>query len=262
LKKNKEIREYVSALLEMAFRKKALKIVPSARGARTVSDFPPNTYIVVKKTGKKMFRIFYAYKDEDGDLRETNKYDYNQYPGFDSPVGRRDEKRYSAGKRPFPKGYIIIEKKTKDEGTKIGKCGDAWSIQNIQANKGWGPLLYDIAMEFLTRTISAGDPSKKGGLMADRLTVSSDAAPVWDYYQNKRKDPSIKSYQMDDLDGTLKKLSKTDPQYKQYRRLKAGDKCNQSGLNSNWIENPRSKRWTKDPIVLNELEKLQLIHYI
>ena len=246
----------------MARPKLATKIVPSTRGARNVSDFPPNTHIVVKKTGKKMFRVYYAYKDEDGDLRETSKYDDDLYPGFDSPVGRRDEKRYTSGIRPFPKGYIVIEKKTKDGDTKIGKCGEAWSIQNIQANKGWGPLLYDIAMEFLTRTISAGDPSKKGGLMADRLTVSNDAAPVWDYYQNKRRDPSIRSHQMDDLAGTLKKLSKTDPKYKEYKRLKAGDKCNQSGLNSNWIENPRSKRWTKDPIILSELEKLQLIHYV
>jgi len=249
------LRKYVrNILLEMP-RKRKPRIKLAAIGARNLNDFTSNTYIGIKKINKKEYRIFYAHIDEDGDLAETKSYHSELFPGYDQESGRRGGKNYSAGVRPFPRGYIIVEKKTSDEGTKLGKCGGAWSIQMIRAAKGWGPLLYDIAMEFLTKKFGTG-------LMADRLTVSNSAAPVWDYYENKRKDASIKSHQMDDLAGTLKKKSKKDLDYKAYKGLKAGDKCNQSKLGPNWIKNPRSRRWTKEPIVINELEKLGLIHYI
>lgn len=249
-----DLRKYVRTILLEA-RKRKPKLIPAGRGARSIGDFPPNTYIAIKKNSKKEYIIYYAHIDEDGDLMRTQSYHSDIYPDYDQAKGSRGTKTFNPGKRPYPMGYITVEKKTSDEGTKLGKCANAWSIQMIRAAKGWGPLLYDIAMEFLTKDF--------GGLMADRLTVSTSAAPVWDYYQNKRKDPSIKSYQMDDLAGTLKKLSKSkDPSYKQYKSLKAGDKCYQDSLGPNWVQSPRSKRWTKQPIILNELEKLGLIHYI
>ena len=255
--KMNNLRKYVRTILLEArrTRKKKPKIIPAPPGARNIGDFTKNTYIVIKKIKKKEYKIYYAHIDEDGDLAETKSYHSDLFPGYDQATGSRGTKTFNPGKRPFPMGYITIEKKTSDEGTKLGKCANAWSIQMVRTAKGWGPLLYDIAMEFLTKNF--------GGLMADRLTVSDSASPVWDFYQNKRKDPSIKSYQMDDLAGTLKKLSKTkDPTYKQYKSLKAGDKCYQASLGPNWVQNPRSKRWTKQPIILNELERLELIFYI
>jgi len=58
---------------------------------------------------------------------------------------------------------------------------DFWYIQYTQAASGWGPFLYDIAMEYA---------SERGrGLVADRTEpVSRAARRVWDYYFEARPD--------------------------------------------------------------------------
>ena len=56
---------------------------------------------------------------------------------------------------------------------------------------GFGPLLYDVAMEI------AGEK----GLMPDRRTVSGAARHVWSYYRNFRSD--VESRQMDNLENDL-----------------------------------------------------------
>lgn len=56
---------------------------------------------------------------------------------------------------------------------------------------GFGPMLYDIAMEM------AGSR----GLMSDRRTVSTDAKIVWNYYDTKR--PDVQKKQMDNLENQL-----------------------------------------------------------
>lgn len=55
---------------------------------------------------------------------------------------------------------------------------DAWVVEGVVANQGWGPFLYDIAMEY------AGAK----GLLPDRLEVSHEAQSVWEYYFNRRPD--------------------------------------------------------------------------
>ena len=65
------------------------KIIPAARGARNINDFPPNTYIVIKKNKKKEYRIYYAHIDVDGDLMETKSYHSDIYPDYDQAKGRR-----------------------------------------------------------------------------------------------------------------------------------------------------------------------------
>ena len=68
------------------------------------------------------------------------------------------------------------------------KCGGAWEVAAAKAPHGWGPLLYDVAMEWATLN--------GGGLVSDRFSVSKDARGVWDYYMNKRCD--VESHQLDD----------------------------------------------------------------
>lgn len=58
-------------------------------------------------------------------------------------------------------------------------CGKVWVITSARAwQPGWGPMLYDVAME------DAGSD----GVMPDRDQVSSDARRVWDYYFTRRPD--------------------------------------------------------------------------
>lgn len=70
--------------------------------------------------------------------------------------------------------------------------GNAWQIHS-EANKGWGPLLYDVAMEWGT---------KVGGGITSDTSVSDDAKKVWDYYLHKRSDEDgdVKAIQIGEPD--------------------------------------------------------------
>jgi hypothetical protein len=64
-------------------------------------------------------------------------------------------------------------------------------ISTASADSGWGPLLYDIAIEL------SGDK----GIMPDRFEVSEEARSVWNYYLRNR--PDIESIQYDNLENEL-----------------------------------------------------------
>jgi len=72
----------------------------------------------------------------------------------------------------------------------------AATVQASAANKGYGPLLYDIVM------------ANEKGLMSDRDSVSQSARKVWSYYKNKRKDVEAKL--IDDEDRPRTKTKKDD----------------------------------------------------
>ncbi len=56
-----------------------------------------------------------------------------------------------------------------------------WNITQIQAENGFGPLLYDIAIEYATL--------HGRGLIADRFgPISTEARSVWDKYFHQRHD--------------------------------------------------------------------------
>ena len=59
---------------------------------------------------------------------------------------------------------------------------------------GFGPLLYDVAMELVSI-------DKDSSLTADRSTVSDEAFAVWKHYLTKRND--VEEFQLDDLNNTL-----------------------------------------------------------
>ena len=77
-----------------------------------------------------------------------------------------------------------------------------WAHVDEEAS-GFGPLLYDIAMELATEWDS--------GLAADRNNVSDDAFNVWDYYHKKRGD--VTTTQLDDDEGRLTPEDGTDDCY-------------------------------------------------
>ena len=56
-----------------------------------------------------------------------------------------------------------------------------YSIAWAGAQSGYGPLLYDIALEVLWKF-------QKAALTSDRKKVSTDAKGVWDYYLDNRDD--------------------------------------------------------------------------
>tara|TARA_Y100000310_G_C20331079_1_gene645277 strand:+ start:29 stop:682 length:654 start_codon:yes stop_codon:yes gene_type:complete len=98
-----------------------------------------------------------------------------------------NEPQWSVGMpllKGLPSGYVAI---VNAESRNFGPCLNGWSIKASEVEEGWGPLLYDLAMEWATK--------KGGGLMSDRNNVSKDAFAVWDYYDKRRSD--IESIQLD-----------------------------------------------------------------
>lgn len=60
------------------------------------------------------------------------------------------------------------------------RCEGAWGVTGSSARKGWGPLLYDVAIEWATLN--------GAGLMSDRAMVSKLARAVWQKYLTARPD--------------------------------------------------------------------------
>ena len=93
---------------------------------------------------------------------------------------------YEAVYHPDPvRGYIEIGRVHKE---RYGNCLGAWNVRGSRAGEGFGPMLYDIAMEYAT--------DKGSGLISDRGTVSPAARAVWEYYDQNRND-DIKKIQLD-----------------------------------------------------------------
>jgi hypothetical protein len=87
-------------------------------------------------------------------------------------------------------------------------CSGAYEVMwaDAEGASGFGPMLYDIAMEL------AGDK----GLMCDRRSVSEEAARVWEFYLNSRPDVITKQLD-DDRSPFLQDPEENDP----------SDDCNQ-----------------------------------
>ena len=73
---------------------------------------------------------------------------------------------------------------------KRSPCYGAFEIKSVRSQtKGLGPLMYEIAMEAASAV--------GGGLISDRMHVSSDALRVWTKYKNSR--PDVDKLPMDDF---------------------------------------------------------------
>jgi len=77
-----------------------------------------------------------------------------------------------------PLGAVLIVQRTAPP-----PCSNAWMVAHAFAKDGWGPMLYDVAMEWATQN--------GGGMMSDRVSVSNDAYGVWDYYMKNRSDVEV-----------------------------------------------------------------------
>ena len=64
---------------------------------------------------------------------------------------------------------------------------------HAEAESGWGPFVYDIAIEYATMIGRGATSSRRGS--------SQDAQNVWQHYYDKRGD--VEQHQMDDIKNTL-----------------------------------------------------------
>ena len=131
-----------------------------------------------------------------------------------------------------------------------GPCGEALNVVYAGAASGWGPMLYDVAMEVATQ---AG-----GGLTPDRNSVSNSAENVWNYYLGKRGD--VQSHQLDLTDKDIVGASKYMKPPVQLQKLTPDideDDCSQKRTvrahRDEWDQSSLSKRYTKAPTTLDAL---------
>ena len=129
-----------------------------------------------------------------------------------------------------------------------GECGDAYMISGAFAVSGWGPMLYDVAMEWATLN--------GGGLMADREGVSGDARQVWDYYLNNRGD--VTPDQLDNLANELTPDIEED-NCMQSSALRGRDPETGNPIHVDWTTSALSKRYTKAPTTINALRTAGLL---
>ena len=116
-------------------------------------------------------------------------------------------------------------------------CDNGLMVAFTESTDGFGPLIYDVAMEMATIL--------SGGLVADRLEVSKDALKVWNFYMRRRKDVSKK--QLDNEDGELTPDIKVDD----CQQASARDHTKK---NKKWHDSSLSKIYSKAPTTLKQLE--------
>ena len=134
----------------------------------------------------------------------------------------------------YPEGAVEIYEA---EEYNDGPCYEGYIIMATLVDRGWGPLLYEVALEYASE--------RGGGLTADRGIVSDMALSVWDKYA-KRGDVDIK--QMDVWhDGAGNKASQKD--YQQLTPEKPADDCDQhkaiSMAGPDWSDTSVSKMYYK-----------------
>ena len=138
---------------------------------KTVADLPEDVVIVVLKEPEGTgFQVYYALRDEPTVRLKADDLDRMEagidiYGTLHIGLGRNE---------PYDDIYVVQSSKAKD---------------------GFGPLLYDVALEI------AGER----GLKPDLLSVSDDASAVWKYYDDRREDVDSKMLvkSIDDYDQVM-----------------------------------------------------------
>jgi hypothetical protein len=177
-------------------------------GMKTIADLPEGVFIKIDGEIEDLIEIYYA--DSNG-----------------RPI------KYENESSPYGSISLDLEVQLADE----FPCLHALMVAYSDASKGWGPLLYDVAIEVATM--------KAGGLVSDRSIVSHYAYNVWDKYNSQRSD--VEKIQLDDESSTLTPNDPDDDCLQNISR-EYEDKVGIS-----WDKSPLSKLYRKEPTTVNEL---------
>jgi hypothetical protein len=178
-------------------------------GMKTIDDLPEGVFIKIDGDVEDVIDIYYADKEGRAIKFENDSKPFGQI-SMDEEVPLAED---------FP-------------------CLHAFMIAYSDASKGWGPLLYDVAIEVATL--------RAGGLVSDRSIVSQDAYNVWDKYNSGRGD--VEKLQLDDEDGTLTPDDHDDDCLQNI----SYEYQEKTGIP--WHESPLSKLYRKPPTTINALK--------
>ncbi len=177
------------------------------------ADLPEDAYVVIRRKSG-VDEVYYAF--EDGSIRHD--------------VG--------------PPDGMVSFARTSGRGA-WGHCLRTSVMVGAMASSGWGPLLYDVAIEV------AG----ARGLAADRESLSQDAYDVWFYYMNSR--PDVQKIQLDSLDNELTPDDADNCTTKVAREFDdAFDFYRDDEKKKALIDSPVMKVYTKEPTTIEKLESM------
>ena len=135
----------------------------------------------------------------------------------------------------FPYGQVVIHEPKQPE----GPCSKAFVVQYTNADQGWGPLLYEVAIEWASKV--------GGGLTTDRFIVSDKATAVWEKYLQRG---DVEKSQLDILHDPDVYGYEEQSKYDQLTPNDPSDDCNQHKSievgRENWDNTPYSKLYRKD----------------
>ena len=196
-------------------------------GMVTPEQLPEDTYVHIKEKSGIDVSIQYVNVD-NGQIVPR----YNKTP--DNPCW----------------GAIVIRK------LKMSDKLSVWSVVSSAAAPGYGPMLYDVAMEYATQN--------GGGLISDRMSVSSGekgAVNVWNYYYKNRVGKDVEAHQMDDLSNTLTDTEDDNINQQIAKSFTQSQRKNLPTLKrlfakkQHWSDHPLSKRYTKSPTTMRKLQR-------
>ena len=176
---------------------------------KTAADLPEGIVVVVdKQNAPNYYKIYYALQE---DLR--------------SPLKAGDLDRMERGVGVYGVLSIQLGRDFPYEGNYV--------VESVKAADGYGPLLYDVALE----TVG------KAGLKPDTKTVSDEASAVWKFYDTQR----------DDVQGELLVMD-----INQYHTVMPGDRADKPGENEHLAQVYRKKNrsTTKELQDLNKLVQI------
>ena len=178
-------------------------------GMKTLNDLPEGVFIKIDGDVEDVIDVYYANEEGRAIKFENDSKPYGQI-SMDLEVQMAQE---------FP-------------------CLQALMVAYSDASRGWGPLLYDVAIEVATL--------KAGGLVCDRSIVSKDAYNVWDKYNSQRSD--VEKLQLDDEEGTLTPNDRDDDCLQNI----SYEYEEKTGIP--WNESPLSKLYRKSPTTITALK--------
>ncbi len=137
-----------------------------------------------------------------------------------------------------------------------GNCSNAGIVASTESARGWGPLLYDIAIE-------SAMMSGLSGLTPDRETVSPSARRVWTAYRDKRSD--VRKTRLD-IDLARTEFEDDHLDHLEWSKLTPDDPADDCSMTQayeyngvEWYDSPLSMVYSKDPVIIPRLEGMGLL---
>ena len=210
-------------LTEAKLKQLIREVMTEGEGAKGISDLPDGVYVSIAQDPEDPDGIIISYVNEEGGDPE------GQF-GFT--------------------GFVAI---TEPQLAAEYPCMNAYAIGLSGASHGYGPLLYDVAMEVAT--------IKGGGLVSDRTSVSKAAQKVWRHYYYNRDSADGEGGDVEVIQLDNERDYLTYPKGSGREPI-AFDNCLQNiaygtitGLNDTFLDSPLSKLYRKQPDKLKALGK-------